>query len=184
MALTVKNFGRVAAVRFFDAATGGYSPCQGAVCHNTSALGSQTSNSMALQINAPPDATTASAVAAALSRDVGSFGNRTTAGVSGLTTLFTALDKAGHSSEALAILLGDAYPSIGHMVRQNMTTLCEDWACAAHSAGGGSQNHIMCVLRRWTGSFHQLWRQSINCSLCLTIRLRLVQPACRSQRWH
>lgn len=26
---------------------------------------------------------------------------------------------------------------------QNMTTLCENWACTYHEAGGGSQNHIM-----------------------------------------
>jgi len=26
---------------------------------------------------------------------------------------------------------------------QNMTTLCENWGCTFHDAGGGSQNHIM-----------------------------------------
>ena len=34
-------------------------------------------------------------------------------------------------------------PSLGHMAHQNMTTLCENFACTAHDAGGGSQNHIM-----------------------------------------
>ena len=29
------------------------------------------------------------------------------------------------------------------MAHQNMTTLCENFACTAHDAGGGSQNHIM-----------------------------------------
>jgi len=33
--------------------------------------------------------------------------------------------------------------SIGHMAAQNMTTLCENWACTFHDAGGGSGNHIM-----------------------------------------
>ena len=63
------------------------------------------------------------------------------------------------------MLLNDAYPSLGHMAHQNMTvgvclvrvgcvgcmgdmthppqTLCENYACAFHDAGGGSQNHIM-----------------------------------------
>ena len=43
---------------------------------------------------------------------------------------------------ALAILEGDMYPSIGHMAAQNMTTLCENWACTFHEAGGGSGNHV------------------------------------------
>ena len=29
------------------------------------------------------------------------------------------------------------------MAHQNMTTLCENYACTFHEAGGGSQNHIM-----------------------------------------
>jgi hypothetical protein len=29
------------------------------------------------------------------------------------------------------------------MAHQNMTTLCENFACTFHEAGGGSQNHIM-----------------------------------------
>eukprot|EP01045_Picozoa_sp_COSAG04_P021015 COSAG04_NODE_2216_length_4513_cov_3.037155_6_plen_56_part_00 len=33
-----------------------------------------------------------------------------------------------------------ADPSLGHMAHQNMTTLCENWACTFHEAGGGSQN--------------------------------------------
>ena len=78
--------------------------------------------------------------------------------------IFPMLDLYGHGDEALKILSGDAYPSLGHMLSQatahehcyckskpypslsshkNMTTLCEDWACSYHDAGGGSQNHIM-----------------------------------------
>ena len=49
----------------------------------------------------------------------------------------------GYGDVALSVLLNDAYPSIGHMAHQNMTTLCENWACTYHAAGGGSQNHIM-----------------------------------------
>ena len=44
---------------------------------------------------------------------------------------------------ALSILLTDSYPSFGHMLVENMTTLCENWKCGFHDPGGGSQNHIM-----------------------------------------
>jgi hypothetical protein len=71
------------------------------------------------------------------------FGNRTTTGVVGMTWLFPMLDRYGYGDVALSVLLNDAYPSIGHMAYQNMTTLCENWACTFHDAGGGSQNHIM-----------------------------------------
>jgi len=53
------------------------------------------------------------------------------------------LDAGGHSDIAISLLLNDAYPSLGHMAHQNMTTLCENYACTFHDAGGGSQNHIM-----------------------------------------
>ena len=36
------------------------------------------------------------------------------------------------------------------MAHQNMTTLCENYACTFHEAGGGSQNHIM--LGGWDGT--------------------------------
>jgi hypothetical protein len=53
------------------------------------------------------------------------------------------LDKYGYGDVGLATLLNDDYPSLGHMAHQNMTTLCENFACTFHEAGGGSQNHIM-----------------------------------------
>lgn len=127
---------------------------------------------MALALGAPPDTATAKKVAKSLVDDVTGFGNRTTTGVVGIAWLFPALDEYGYGEEALAVLLNDAYPSIGHMahqvghhrhclslaialhifaetvpllavVLQNMTTLCENLACTFHEAGGGSQNHIM-----------------------------------------
>ena len=112
-------------------------------CHGTSAHGSQTSNSMALALGAPPDTATAQLVAKNLEADVRNFKNKTTTGVVGIAWLFPALDAAGYSGAALDVLLNDAYPSLGHMAHQNMTTLCENWACTFHEAGGGSQNHIM-----------------------------------------
>lgn len=131
--------------RFYSAAAGGYSPCDPAAttCAGTSFNGSQTSNAMALVLGAPPDDATAHRVAANLAADVVAFGNRTTAGVIGMAWVFAQLDRYGYGAEALATLLNDAYPSLGHMAHQNMTTLCENWSCTFHSAGGGSQNHIM-----------------------------------------
>jgi hypothetical protein len=117
--------------------------CIQSLCHGTSAAGSQTSNAMALALGAPPDEATAKAVAAKLAADVLTFENKTTTGVVGIAWLFPMLDQYGYSEAALDVLLNDAYPSIGHMAHQNMTTLCENWACTFHDAGGGSQNHIM-----------------------------------------
>ena len=70
-----------------------YTPC-GATqkCHGTSAHGSQTANSMALAVGAPPDTQTAQTVADSLAADVTSFGNRTTCGVVGIGFLFPMLD--------------------------------------------------------------------------------------------
>lgn len=133
--------------RYYNATAGGYSPCTDTqaepICHGTSASGSQTSNSMALALGAPPDEATAAKVAKNMAQDVMAFGNKTTAGVVGMAWLFPMLDQYGYSDVALSILLNDAYPSLGHMAHQNMTTLCENFGCTFHEAGGGSQNHIM-----------------------------------------
>ena len=129
--------------RYYSEEVGGYSPCVDSACHGTSRNGSQTSNSMALVLGAPPDDKTAARVARNLMLDVASFGNKTTTGVVGITWLLPALDAYGYGDTALSMLLNDAYPSLGWMAHQNMTTLCENWACSFHDAGGGSQNHIM-----------------------------------------
>ena len=203
--------------RYFNATAGGYSPCVGdrppaamsshnpkqpmsaRSCHGTSSAGSQTSNAMALALGAPPSDELAQTVADSLAADVRGFGNKTTAGVTGLAWLLPQLEQHGHGELALAILEGDEYPSVGHMAAQNMTqlpgkrnpdpgnpgavprkwgasdpclvapppdnftqgmlrrvqkrlsapqtleprTLCENWACTFHDAGGGSGNHIM-----------------------------------------
>ena len=140
---------------FFNATAGGYSPCindappvgtaarRPSTCHGTSAHGSQCSNAMALVLGAPPTAEVAATVASNLAKDVEQFGFKTTTGVVGIAWLFPALDAAGHSDVALRVLRGDAYPSIGFMIAQNMTTLCENFACTFHDAGHGSGNHIM-----------------------------------------
>ena len=148
-------------LRYFNATVGGYSPCVGdrpplAVtspnprqpmsnrsCHGTSAAGSQTSNAMALALGAPPTPSIAQMVANNLAADVRAFGNKTTAGITGLAWMLPQLEKYGHGEIALAVLEGDQYPSIGHMAAQGMTTLCENLACTEHDPGGGSLNHIM-----------------------------------------
>lgn len=116
------------------------------ICHGTSRNGSQASNSLGLALGAPPDKATAERIAQNLKDDVVAFGNKTTTGVVGIAFLFPVLDKFGYGDVGLATLLNDDYPSLGHMAHQNMTTLCENFACTFHEAGGGSQNHIMlCV---------------------------------------
>ena len=64
-----------------------------------------------------------------LAADVMAFGNRTTTGVVGIAWLLPILDQYGFADVAVSLLLNDAYPSIGHMAHQNMTTLCENFAC-------------------------------------------------------
>jgi hypothetical protein len=122
--------------------------------------------------------------------DVIAFGNKTTTGVVGIAWLFPALDAAGYSDTALEILLNDGYPSLGHMAHQNMTTLCENWACTFHEAGGGSQNHIMASGHSSAFSLsHPTHRQqslslspslslSLSLSLCVCLSVCLVCPAC------
>eukprot|EP01051_Picozoa_sp_SAG22_P000174 SAG22_NODE_3_length_48349_cov_158.681180_35_plen_180_part_00 len=144
-------------VRYYNSTVGGYSPCvddrppaamgpprnpkqsmSNRTCHGTSSAGSQTSNALALALGAPPNTAVERQVADNLAADVRQFGNKTTAGVFGLAWLLPQLEKHGHGELALAILTGDQYPSIGHMAAQNMTTLCENWACTFHDPGGGS----------------------------------------------
>ncbi|EDQ86725.1 uncharacterized protein MONBRDRAFT_10744 [Monosiga brevicollis MX1] len=127
---------------YYNATVGGYNPTMNS---GPSPLGSQTSNAMALLVGAPPDAATQARVAANLVADLEAHGNHSTGGVVGMKVLFPALSLLNRSDLALAVLLQDTYPSIGHMVAQGQTTLCESWACSEYDAAGASLNHIMCV---------------------------------------
>jgi alpha-L-rhamnosidase len=129
----VRNFH----ARFYDDKAGGYSPVSG------EPEGSQTSNAMGLALGAPPDAATRRRVEASLAANVVRNGKRFTFGIVGSVVVHPMLDAAGHANLALDTLLTDEYPSFGRFVQQNMTTLCENWKCTFHDAGGGSQNHIM-----------------------------------------
>lgn len=124
-------------VRYFNELVGGYSPVPG------EPRGSQTSNAMALVLGAPPDAASRAQVVEALVENVEANDRHFTFGIVGSTWLFPALGAAGRGDLGLSMLLTDTYPGFGHMVQQNMTTLCENWKCGFHDSGGGSQNHIM-----------------------------------------
>ena len=117
--------------------------------------GSQTSNAMALALGAPPDEATRAATFKALVDNVDANGGHLTVGMLGMQVLLPALAVGGRGDLALSILLQDTYPSLGHMIQQNQTTLCEDWTCGAHRTDGPdaagdpsvsnhrSLNHIM-----------------------------------------
>lgn len=122
---------------FYNSSVGGYAPMPG------EPRGSQTTNAMALALGAPPDATTRSTVGHALVENTETINhNHTTFGIVGSVWVHSMLAEVGRSDVALSTLLTDAYPGFGHMVANNMTTLCENWLCTFYVAYG-SQNHIM-----------------------------------------
>jgi len=79
--------------RYYDVESGGYSPM---AMGGTGAAGSQTSNAMALAINAPPTQAIAQKAADLLAADVIAFGGRPTGGVVGMAWVFPMLDRYGH----------------------------------------------------------------------------------------
>jgi hypothetical protein len=98
---------------------------------------------MALALGAPPDDATRAKVVSRLVENIAANDGRFTFGIVGSAWLFPALESSGHGDIGLSILMTDTYPSVGHFLVENMTTLCENWACQFHEPGGGSQNHIM-----------------------------------------
>ena len=132
--------------RFYDSEAGGYSPVVGDTPESNAPNGSQTSNAMALSLGAPQNAdktgAIAARVAANLLSDFESRLNHSFGGIVGQRWIYPALEAAGYGSHALDSLRQETFPSFGHMVKQNQTTLCENWKCTS-SGGGGSHNHIM-----------------------------------------
>ena len=63
-------------------------------------------------------------------------GNHTTFGIVGSVWTHPMLEAAGRGDVALSTLTTDAYPGFGHMVANNMRTLCENWECGFHDPGG------------------------------------------------
>ena len=102
----------------------------------------RTAPGMALALGAPPDAATRAKVVNRLVENIATNDGRFTFGIVGSAWLFPALESSGHGAIGLSILMTDSYPSVGHFLVENMTTLCENWACEFHAPGGGSQNHV------------------------------------------
>ena len=173
--------------RYYSPVSGGYAPCS-SNCYGTSANGSQTSNALALYLNAPPDNETLSRVQNNLVADIRAFGNKTTCGITGMAFLFDALEAANHGVVGLDILQNDGYPSMGWFAHQNMTTLCENLACTFHDNGGGSQNHIMfggfdAWLVSYVGGLHLAGSGRVNArvtSAALATALRSETPALKA----
>lgn len=131
---------------YFNATAGGYSAVDRAP------RGSQTSNAMALAINAPPDAATRKIVEDALIWDVQTlWQNHTSSGIVGQAWVTPMLAAAGRGDLALAMLRADTVPSFGNMLANNQTTLCESWSCNLTSPTGSSHNHIMVRGSGWVG---------------------------------
>jgi len=63
-------------------------------------------------------------------------------GIVGTTFVFDALTSLGADDVAMQVLLQDTYPSFGHMVSNNATTLWEAWEGTATNQVS-SRNHIM-----------------------------------------
>mmetsp|Transcript_13529 Transcript_13529/g.32030 ORF Transcript_13529/g.32030 Transcript_13529/m.32030 type:complete len:328 (+) Transcript_13529:120-1103(+) len=124
--------------RYFNATVGCYSPVDGIAPY-----GSQTSNAMALVLDAMPDKTTRDKVGECLVKAVEEREVHLTGGIVGMVVLFPALQAIGRGDLAIEILRQDTYPGFGHMLQQGLTALCENWQCQSHMTGGGSMNHIM-----------------------------------------
>eukprot|EP01044_Picomonas_judraskeda_P010835 COSAG03_NODE_1427_length_4098_cov_2.188797_4_plen_219_part_00 len=105
--------------KYYNATVGTYSPCA------AEPFGSQTSNAMALALNAPPDQATRAKVISRLVENIAANDGRFTFGIVGSAWLFPMLEQSGHGDIGLDILLTDSYPSFGHMLVENMTTLCD-----------------------------------------------------------
>ena len=123
--------------RYYDANAGGY-----CVVPDQAPHGSQTSNSLAIALGAPPDEGVRARVAAALVDDILKNNNHSTGGIVGMAWTYKVLNDLGLGDYGLSMLLQDTFPSFGRMVQQNATTLCESWLCTAFDAGGGSLNHV------------------------------------------
>ena len=105
----------------------------------------QTCTALALHIGAPPTPETAADAAAALVSDIQNNGTHFNVGIVGMTFMFDVLQNFGYDNIGLEFLLKDDYPSLGHMVANDATTLWEAWEGDATtiSSYGTSRNHIM-----------------------------------------
>ena len=100
--------------RFFDANVYGYSPTQRSGNQPAEISGSQTSNAMALALNAPPDSETRARVLRSLVNNV-VFENdfHLTVGIMGVHWVLSTLVEAGRGDVALRVMMADTFPSFG-----------------------------------------------------------------------
>ena len=104
--------------------------------HNTYATGSQTSDALALDMNAMP-ADDRDAVLAHLVENLRQNGYHLNLGEIGLPALFDVLYAAERNDVIYEIATQTTAPSYGAMLARGATSLTEFWD------GGGSQNHFM-----------------------------------------
>ena len=123
---------------YFDERAQGYAPVQythvpdQAWSFVAEPHGSQTSNAMALALGAPPDEATRTATFKALVDNVDANGGHLTVG---MQVLLPALAAGGRAPGSVD-LAQDTYPSLGHMIQQNQTTLAGDHRTDGPDAAG------------------------------------------------
>ena len=103
----------------------------------------QTANAMPLWLGITAAAEVPRATHS-LVQDVERRQHHLSTGIIGCRVLLDALSANGAHETAYALAVQDTYPSWGHFVRQNATTLWERWEATAHDpTGGSSMNHVM-----------------------------------------
>jgi alpha-L-rhamnosidase len=103
----------------------------------------QTANAMPLFLGIVPRAE-APRVTQSLVADIENRGMHLSTGIIGSRVLLQALTANNATDTAYAVATQDTYPSWGHFVRQNATTLWERWEASTHDpTGGSSMNHVM-----------------------------------------
>ena len=123
-------------------------------CYET---GSQTNNMFALFLNIPPTDDIKSATIQSLVKSIHTHippsskskawepGPHLDMGIFGTTWIFDVLTNNNLTDLAMEILNQTSYPSFGHFIKEDATTLWETWAGSKHviGQGGTSRNHIM-----------------------------------------
>lgn len=79
-----------------------------------------------------------------LVEDIARRDNHLSTGIIGCRVLLDVLTQHNRTEAAYALAMQDTYPSWGHFVRQNATTLWERWEASTYDpTGGSSMNHVM-----------------------------------------
>jgi alpha-L-rhamnosidase len=107
-------------------------------------FGSQTADAMALYFDLAPEGEE-KRVLQSLVKDIGERDVHLNTGIMGVRFLFEVLTRHGEGELALALMHKDTYPSFGHLIQRNATTLWECWGEETHDVTNGprSLNHPM-----------------------------------------